>query len=101
MFTIDQIVNISKDEFAKLSPDNKELILKILSEYKECGNSQTLKELWEVDYKEIPVTIDEFIENPHYLGKSTRNGMSIYPYWRKKYREIFNVCYFLIHKKFL
>lgn len=90
MFTIDQIANISKDEFAKLSADNKELILKILSEYKEHGQSTTLKELWEVDYDEIPVSIDEFIENERYLGKSTRNGKSIYPYWRKKYREIFN-----------
>ena len=90
MFTKEQIMNINKDEFEKLSPDNKELILKILSEYKNTGVSETLKELWEVDYNEIPVSIDEFIENDHYLGKSTRNGKSIYPYWRKKYREIFN-----------
>lgn len=90
MFTFDQIKNISKDEFAKLSSENKELILKILSEYKEFGESQTLKDLWSVDYEEIPVSIDEFIENPYYLGKSTRNGESIYPYWREKYREIFD-----------
>ena len=90
MFTKEQIMNINKDEFEKLSPDNKELILKILSEYKNTGVSETLKELWEIDYNEIPVSIDEFIENDHYLGKSTRNGKSIYPYWRKKYREIFN-----------
>ena len=90
MFTFDDIKNISKDEFSKLSRENKELVLKILSEYKETGQSQTLKELWEVDYNEIPVSIDEFICNPYYLGKSTRNGESIYPYWRKKYREIFD-----------
>ena len=90
MFTQDQIMNISKDEFSKLSAENKELILKILSEFKTDGMSQTLKELWEVDYKEIPVSIDEFICNPTYLGKSTRNGESIYPYWREKYREIFD-----------
>lgn len=90
MFTPDEIVNMSKDEFAKLSPDNKELILKILSEFKTEGASHTLKELWEVDYKEIPVSIDEFITNPYYLGNSTRNGTSIYPYWRNKYREIFD-----------
>ena len=90
MFTQDQIMNISKDEFSKLSTENKELILKILSEFKTDGMSQTLKELWEVDYKEIPVSIDEFICNPIYLGKSTRNGESIYPYWREKYKEIFD-----------
>ena len=90
MFTWDQIKDMSKDEFARLSPENKELILKILTEYKEYGSSTTLKELWEADYTEIPVSIDEFIENPYYLGNSTRNGTSIYPYWRKKYREIFD-----------
>jgi hypothetical protein len=81
---------MSKEDFQKLSPENKKLVLKILSEYKETGKSQTLKELWEVDYNEIPVSIDEFICNPYYLGKSTRNGESIYPYWRQKYREIFD-----------
>ena len=90
MFTFDDIKNISKDEFANLSAENKELVLKILSEYKDYGYSDTLKELWEVDYEEIPVSIDEFICNPHYLGKSTRNGESIYPYWRKTYRKIFD-----------
>ena len=90
MFTPDQVMNISKDEFAKLSPENKELVLKILSEYKTEGSSKTLKELWEVDYEEIPVTIDRFIEDPQYLGKVTGNGSLIYPFWREKYREIFD-----------
>lgn len=90
MFSFDDIKNISKDEFAKLSTENKELVLKILSEYRDYGESKTLKELWEVDYEEIPVSIDEFICNPYYLGKSTRNGESIYPYWRKTYRKIFD-----------
>lgn len=90
MFTPEQIKNISKDEFSKLSPENKELVLKILSEYKDTGTSKTLKELWEVDYEEIPVTIDEFICNDKYLGKVTGNGTLIYPFWREKYREIFD-----------
>ena len=84
------IKDMSKDEFSKLSRDNKELVLRILSEYSETGTSETLTNLWSVDYEEIPVSIDEFICNPNYLGKSTRNGESIYPYWRIKYREIFD-----------
>ena len=59
MFTQDQIMNISKDEFSKLSAENKELILKILSEFKTDGMSQTLKELWEVDYKEMLMKYNE------------------------------------------
>ena len=90
MFTFEEITNISKDEFAKLSKEDKELVLKILSEYKETGTSKTLEELWNADYVEIPVSIDEFICNERYLGKSTRRGQSIYPYWRKTYRKIFD-----------
>lgn len=90
MFTFEEIKNISQDEFKKLSPENKELVLKILTEYKESGNSETLKELWEVDYNEIPVSIEEFITNDYYLGKTTGNGKLIYPYWREKYKEIFD-----------
>ena len=90
MFTFDDIKDISKDEFAKLSTENKELVLKILSEYRDYGESQTLKDLWEVDYEEIPVTIDEFICNDKYLGKVTGHGELIYPFWRERYREIFD-----------
>jgi hypothetical protein len=34
MFSEEQINNISVEEFNKLTPENKELILKILAEYK-------------------------------------------------------------------
>jgi len=90
MFTLDQISKISKQEFNNLSDDNKKLILTILEEYRDHGSSETLLDIWKADYDEIPISVDEFIANPHYLGKSTRNGESIYPYWRKKYREIFD-----------
>ena len=90
MFSEDQIKNITKEQFDKLSPENKDLVIKILSEYRDQGESQTLKDIWLTDYNEIPVSIDEFICNPYYLGKSTGNGTLIYPYWRKKYREIFD-----------
>ena len=90
MFNEDQIKNLTKEQFDSLSPENKELVVKILSEYRDFGESQTLKDIWLTDYNEIPVSIDEFICNPYYLGKSTGNGTLIYPYWRKKYREIFD-----------
>lgn len=41
-------------------------------------------------YTELPVDIDTFIEDDHYIGKSTRNGESIYPFWRQKLREMFD-----------
>lgn len=90
MFTTDYITHITKEQFSKLSPENRKWILKILSEFKENNRSETLEDIWKADYEEIPVSIDKFIEDPYYLGTSTRNGESIYPYWRKKYREIFD-----------
>ena len=41
-------------------------------------------------YTELPVDIDTFIEDDHYIGKSTRNGKMIYPFWRQIFREMFN-----------
>ena len=41
-------------------------------------------------YTEFPVDIDTFIEEDHYIGKSTRNGKSIYPFWRQRLREMFD-----------
>ena len=41
-------------------------------------------------YTELPVDIDTFIEDDHYIGKSTRNGKSIYPFWRQRLREMFD-----------
>lgn len=90
MLTLEQLKKISEGELSKLTPKNRELVLQIISEYEQTGKSSTWEELYKVDYNEIPVSIDEFIENPYYLGKSTRNGESIYPFWRTKYREIFN-----------
>lgn len=92
MFTFNDIINIgsNQEEFAKLSKEDKQLVITILREYQETGTSKTLTDIWSEDYEEIPVPIDEFICNPYYLGKSTGNGESIYPYWRKTYRKIFD-----------
>lgn len=49
---------------------------------------QAIDKLLEV-YEEIPVSIDEFLENPLYLGNTTNCGKAIYPAWREALREIF------------
>lgn len=40
-------------------------------------SKQIYKSIYDV-YDEIPVSIDEFIENPRYLGKVLNGGKSIY-----------------------
>ena len=90
MLDLNNISNITKEQFEQLNSEEKKLVLTILEELSKYGKSETLDDLWYQDYNEIPVSIDEFICNPYYLGKSTRNGTSIYPYWRTKYREVFD-----------
>lgn len=36
-------------------------------------------------YKRMPPDIDEFLDDPYYLGKS----VEVYPFWREKLREIY------------
>lgn len=61
----------------------------ILQELADEGYSKTYEDIWLADYKEIPVDIDTFIESDLYLGKTNRNGASVYPFWRETLREIF------------
>ena len=81
---------LTDNVLSKLSPEEQEAVKKILGEYTEQGHSQTLKKLYEDDFTEIPVSIDEFIEKDEYAGWFTNNGKNIFPYWRKKLREIFD-----------
>lgn len=90
MFTLDEIKNISTEEFKQLSPENQKILIQIITEYSQTGYSSTYEDLWKVDYNEIPVSIERFITDPNYLGNSTGCGELIYPYWRKKYQEIFD-----------
>lgn len=42
------------------------------------------------NFREVPVSIDTFVEDPKYLGKATDGGRLIYPCWRKALREMFS-----------
>lgn len=77
------------DIMSSLSLEEREATIKILNEINKTGSSEYLKDLYSEDYEEIPVSIDEFIENPRYAGNFTGNGSLIYPYWRNELRKIF------------
>lgn len=75
-----------------LTEQEKQAVLKILNEYSTEGRSGTYDDLLWSDYKEIPVTIDEFLDNKIYLGKALfddEGNQTIYPYWREVLRKIF------------
>jgi len=48
-----------------------------------------LQDLFDADYKERPVDIIQFIEDPKYLGESTNNGRSIYNVWKRALYKLF------------
>ena len=74
-----------------LSEQERKVLLKTLSEM-SMGDNSLLNELKYADYKEIPVSIEEFITNDLYLGKAwkTSEGKSkIFPYWEKVAKNLF------------
>ncbi|RLI97313.1 MAG: hypothetical protein DRP00_04235, partial [Candidatus Aenigmatarchaeota archaeon] len=42
----------------------------------------------EIEYDEVPVSIDTFISDEYYLGKPLDGGRAVWPYWKKAHREI-------------
>ncbi|MDD4292240.1 MAG: hypothetical protein PHX51_08430 [Clostridia bacterium] len=72
--------------FDQLAPEDQALALKMLSEI-AAGNSSSYNQLLDVDYRERPVTPEEFISNPRYLGQI---GERLYPSWKKDFLHIYN-----------
>ena len=82
----------NKKAIENLSDKEKEIALKILEEIKQSGNSDIYNNLIYSDYKEIPVDIETFADDNNYLGYAWHDNegkTKLYPYWRKKLREIF------------
>ena len=64
--------------------------MQILNEIADTGESPTYEQVWLADYKEVPVDIDTFLNSDTYLGKTNRNGESVYPFWRKELHNVFD-----------
>lgn len=79
-----------KDVFNVSSPMEQQQFLKILEELSDKGYSQTLEQIYLVDFKEVPVTIDRFLTDPEYLGETNGCGDQIYPGWWKVYNDVFD-----------
>ena len=84
--------NIDLNELENLSSEEKEMVLKILGEISDEGQSETYRELMLSDFKEIPVDIITFIKDPKYLGKAWHlpsGKCKLFPYWENKLKELF------------
>ena len=77
-------------QIKNLNEQESELFYSLINASKNTDSLNPIETLYKIDYEEIPVSIDEFLENDHYLGKVFDNGNSIYPYWRSRLREIFH-----------
>lgn len=86
------IVDRIRENLATCSERERYYFLKILEELAESedGRSQTYEDIWLADYKEIPVSIDTFLNTDAYLGKTNNNGQSVYPFWRKELNTVFD-----------
>ena len=60
--------------------------MRILEEFRAEGQSSTYRDLMEVDYERVPVSIGQFLTDPDYMGKDLKG---LYPVWQKDLREVF------------
>lgn len=80
------------EELNSLSEEERKIALEILKQYSETGNSNIYNQLLYEDYDEIPVSIEEFLHNPKYLGNGLideEGRYTLYPYWEHLLKEIF------------
>lgn len=60
--------------------------LQIMEEYRAAGHSTLWEMLWQLDFERQPVSFEEWIEDPYYMGKL---GAELWPLWKK---ELGYVC---------
>ena len=79
-----------KSSYYTCSAAEQKMLRQILQEMSNTGYSYTLEQCWLSDFKEIPVGIDQFLNDPLYLGEATNGGKSVYPYWRDMMKNVFD-----------
>lgn len=79
-----------RNVYTSCSMQEQFTLTKILEEIADKGYSQTYEQIFLADFKEVPVSIDQFICDNEYMGQVNRNGTAIYPFWRQFFRDIFN-----------
>jgi hypothetical protein len=86
---IDDILVRIQNIFDTCTKEEQAYLVQILREFSAEGHSETYNKVWLADYKEIPVSIDTFVESDTYLGRTNQQGKSVYPFWRKELRSFF------------
>jgi hypothetical protein len=99
--TPEEVARMLNDEFESLSPEEREAVLLCLREMDDPAFNE-LKELQgetpvriidvlnEAEFKTEPVSIEQFVSDPYYLGKTCD---VLYPKLRKDMKELFSGNY--------
>lgn len=76
------LTNLDLSILEALSEEEKAEVQRILQEYAAVGYSDTLEELKNEDWEEIPVTIHQFMHDRKYLGNALYEGerFTVFPY---------------------
>jgi hypothetical protein len=88
----DHLTRKRDEEIAKIlehmNIEDRRLAIQILQDMMDSGATATsaFSQIWEIDYKWKPVTIEQFIEDEYYLGRYTT---TMFPVWRDLVYEIF------------
>ena len=85
-----------------LSAGDQNLFYDLVAELREGGDLD-LEDLWKVDYTRRPPTMEEFIDDPYWLGdimKPTEFNQGIFPAWRNILCSIFRLFFTNYHSKY-
>lgn len=79
-------------ELNSLSREEKEEVLKIITQLSTTGQSEEYNKLILEDYEEIPVDIETFLKDRKYLGNGLINDegkFTVFPFWVNTLKQIF------------
>lgn len=82
-------LGVSLEGYESLTDEEKQAVDLVLAEMAN-DNFSNYEALYYADYDEIPVDFITFITDDNYLGKSTRHGQFLYPFWKNESVKIFN-----------
>ena len=92
MTDLSKILEFSEEQLQALTNEEREVAIKILTEYAETGQSKILLDLYYEDYSEIPVDIRTFLTDDRYLGqawKDAEGNLKLYDFWLDILEDIF------------
>ena len=84
------VVSRIQQIYSTCSVAEQSMLQQILTELADSGYSYTYEQIYLSDFKEVPVSLDQFLDDSYYLGDTNNNGKNIYPFWRTTMNEIFS-----------